>query len=385
MGRRAGDGRPIPYDGDGPTVLKVLELILERRGGEPLTESGRIIGIRGPWGAITLEPGGQVEWSSMPQRDLDALERAHDEHLDVMRAAASELGFEWLDVAVDPVHSVAEMPWMPKARYEIMRDYFRAKGRLAHRMMTQTASIQCTCDYVDATDWTRKFKAAAILSPVATAMFANSRSIDGKDSGYVSYRQAIWRETDDDRCGLPPIVFGDGFGLERWVDWLLDVPLLFRRQGTGLAPPDGSTFRHLLEGPEGPSLEMDDWATHCSSIFTEVRCYGYLEVRCADLQPDGCAPAVPTFWTAMLYDDDALDAALDVGAGLDHAAWQEAMDSAARHGLDGVQGRWGLRDLARRSLGSAVRALERGVPCSGDGSAVRHLESLASRLCLDVG
>ena len=60
--------------------------------------------------------------------------------------------------------------------------------------------------------------AASILAPVATAMFANSSRIDGADSGYRSYRHAIWRETDDDRCGLPSAVFEDGFEIEHHLD-----------------------------------------------------------------------------------------------------------------------------------------------------------------------
>jgi len=384
MGRHAETGRPIPYDGEGPTVRGVLEQMLERRGGEPVLESDHLVGILAPWGNITLEPGGQVEWSSTPQPTLVELERALEEHLAFMRDLAASLGIVWLDVAVDPVHAVAEMPWMPKARYRIMRDYFRQRGRLAHRMMTQSASIQAAFDYADATDWARRFRAASILAPVATAMFANSSRVDGADSGYRSYRHAIWRETDDDRCGLPSVVFEDGFGLDRWINWLLDVPLLFRRGGEGLLAPDGSTFRQWLQGPEGASLDLEDWATHCSSVFTEVRSYTYMEVRTADLLPDREAFAVPSFWTATLYDDEAVDAALDLGAGLDHAGWSRAMDSAARQGLDGKFGRRPLREVTARALAAAVRALERGVPCAGVGGSVYHLERLASDLRLDV-
>jgi glutamate--cysteine ligase len=194
----------------------------------------------------------------------------------------------------------------------------------------------------------------------------------------------IWRQTDDDRCGLPWIVFDDGFGIERWVDWILDVPMLFRRKGDGLVPPDGSTFRDLLEGPRGAEVELEDWATHCSSIFTDVRCYTYMEVRSADLQPDDRAFAVPAFWTGILYDDDAIDAVIDACHDLDYAGWRRAMDSAARHGLDGTVGRWSVRELAQRAVGHAVRAIERGVPCAGDGSSVRYLERLASFVNLDV-
>lgn len=384
LGRVAAGGAPLPHDGPGPTVRGVLESILERRGGRPVHEAGRLIGIDAPWGEISLEPGGQVEWSSRPRPDLDALERDLDEHLAALRHAAAERGVAWLDVAVDPVHPVSAMPWMPKQRYEIMQEYFRHRGRLAHRMMTQTASIQCAFDYADAVDWGRKFRAAAFLAPVAVAMFGNSSRLEGRESGYRCYRQAIWRETDDDRCGLPAIVFEPDFDAARWLEWVLDVPLLFRRGPGGLLAPDGSSFRRLLEGSTASDLDIEDWAMHCSSIFTEVRAYNYLEVRSADLQPDDRAFAVPAFWTGTLYDDDALEAALEVGVGLDHAAWLDGMEVAARRGLDGRLGRFPLRELAARALAAASRGLRRGAPCAGRGGAALHLDALSSHLALDV-
>ena len=60
------------------------------------------------------------------------------------------------------------------------------------------------------------------------------------------------------------------------------------------------------------------------------------------------------------------------------------MDSAAKHGLDGTAGRWGLRELAARALAAAVRGLQRGLPCPGDPSCTGHLERLASSLHLDL-
>ncbi|NIM61656.1 MAG: glutamate--cysteine ligase, partial [Acidobacteria bacterium] len=74
--------------------------------------------------------------------------------------------------------------------------YLAARGRLAQRMMTQTASIQVAFDYSDLHDWREKFRLAALLAPVANALFANSSRIDGADTGYKSYRSAIWQETD---------------------------------------------------------------------------------------------------------------------------------------------------------------------------------------------
>ena len=294
-------------------------------------------------------------------------------------------GVRWLEVAVQPEQPVETMPWMPKARYVLMRDYLGARGRLAHRMMTQTASVQCAFDYADPEDWARKFRAAALLSPVAVALFANSSRADGRDTGWRSYREAIWREVDPERCGLPAVVFDRAFDVQAWVDWVLDVPAIFRRRSEGLVSAAGRPFRSYLNRIGCDAVGIDDWELHLSSVFTEVRSYAYVEVRSADLQPDDGILAVPALWTGLLYDDGALTAALALGAGHgDHAAWRAAMESAAREGLEGFAGKQRLRDLAAEAVGLALTSLRRGV--QGGGSAGRRaLEALAERHALPTG
>lgn len=383
LGRHRGSGLPLAYDGPGTTIRKVLERLQALRGGEPIVEGGRMIGLDAPWGTITLEPGGQVEWSSRPHATLAALEFEFEAHIDAMQQVAHALAIDWLDVAVDPRWPVEAMEWMPKQRYRIMRDYLKTRGALAHRMMTQSASVQCSFDFADGDDWLRKFRAAAYLAPLATALFANSSRIDGTESGYLCMRERIWRQTDDDRCGLPARVFQPGFDLESWIDWMLDVPLLFVRGPRGLLDPDGRTFRQRLESAEASTLTIDDWATHASSIFTEVRSSNYIEVRSADLQPDERIFCVPAFWTAMLYDDDALERALELGRGLDQASWLAAMESASRLGLAGSLAGRSLRELAERCLAAAGRAYRNALPC-GEPNDARHLVRLAEHHGIEI-
>lgn len=377
-------GAPLPYDlpGNERTVLGLLEGYRALRGGVPVYEGDHWIGIDGGnWGSISLEPAGQFEWSSRPARDLDRLDADLAEHLGALESLARARGVTWLDVAVEPVRPVAEMPWMPKARYGIMREYLGARGRLAHRMMTQTASVQCAFDFADAEDWRRKFKAVATLTPVAVAMFANSTHADGRPTGWRSYRQAIWRETDPDRCGLPALVFEPDFGLERWIDWAIDVPTMFLRRARGLVPLGGVPFRELLARTGCDTLGIVDWELHLSGIFTEIRSYGYLEVRSADLLPDELLPAVPALWTGLLYSDDALDRALELGRGFDDpSAWSEAMSVAARDGLAGNAAGRSLRDLARDVLVTSASGLRTDAACRGDRrDPAARLAPLASR------
>jgi len=321
-------------------------------------EGNHLIGIDGPWGGLSLEPGGQVEWSSRPAPTLAKLESDLRDHLAAIAEVGDESGVRWLDTALQPDLAVSDMPWMPKARYRIMSRYLGRRGRLAHRMMTQTASIQCSFDYEDAEDWRRKFLAGALLAPVAAALFANSSKVDGEESGWRSYRQAIWRETDPDRCGLPPIVFDPAFDVAAWVAWACEVPVMFVQRGRGLVPLEGVPFRQLLDQVGCEAVSLEDWELHLSCIFTDVRSYSYIEVRSADLLPDARIAAVPAFWKGILYDSDRLGEALELGGGhRGYEAWNEAMLEAGRNGLEGMAGRFTIRELASRAVGLALEGL----------------------------
>jgi glutamate--cysteine ligase len=387
MGVSAATGARIPYEGSKASVRSCLEHYLESRGGDPVYEGENLIGIDGDWGAITLEPGGQVEWSSRPQDDLGLLADQLDGHLRSLEAAAGALGIRWLGDAMDPDTPLDDVPWMPKARYKILAPYLGARGRLAHRMMTQTASIQCAFDFEDPADWRRKFRVAALLAPLAVALFANSSRADGRETGYRSYREAIWRETDPDRCGLPPIVFEPGFDIEAWLEWVLDTPAIFIHRVRGLVPAGGVPFRDLMQHTGCTAVGMEDWELHLSAIFTEVRSYSYIEVRSADMQPGPTIMAVPSLYTGILYDPQCLGEVLELCAGHDrHDFWSAAMDSAAREGLDGSAGGRSIRSLAGRVLALALDGLDRNPAHAGEaGTAVRSILILAERHGLDPG
>jgi glutamate--cysteine ligase len=218
-----------------------------------------------------------------------------------------------------------------------------------------------------------------LITPFAVALFANSARIDGADTGYASFRQAIWRETDPARCGLPPVVFDDGFGPEAWLDWVLEVPTMFLHRARGRVPAGGVPFGELLERVGCTAVKHEDWETHISTVFTDVRSYDYIEVRCADLQPDLLALSVPAFWTGILYHEDSLEAALELGGAISsYEEWAEAIDIAARHGLEGRLGRRDMGELVAEALSISLRGLKSGAACAGDaGAGVEAVERLA--------
>src|SRR3954451_2699843 len=101
------------------------------------------------------------------------------------------------------------------------------KGRLGLDMMLRTCTVQTNLDYRDEADMVLKFRMSLALQPLAVALFANSPFVEGKPSGNLSQRSLVWTDTDPDRCGTLPFVFDYGLRSQRYVDYLLDVPMYF--------------------------------------------------------------------------------------------------------------------------------------------------------------
>src|SRR6201985_3752078 len=108
-----------------------------------------------------------------------------------------------------------------------MREYMPKVGGLGLDMMFRTCTVQANLDFASEADMAQKFRVSLALQPIATALFANSPFIEGKPSGFLSARANVWTDTDPDRSGMLPFVFEEGFGFERYVDWMLDVPMYF--------------------------------------------------------------------------------------------------------------------------------------------------------------
>ena len=205
---------------------------------------------------------------------------------------------------------------MPKGRYKIMGDYMPKVGNLGLDMMLRTSTVQVNLDFKSEADMVKKFRVSLALQPISTAMFADSAFIEGKPSGYLSYRSHVWEDTDPDRCGILPFVFEDGMGFERYVDYMLDVPMYFvYRDGTYIDAA-GQSFRDFLDArlPALPGeIPTDsDWSDHLTTVFPEVRLKKFLEMRGTDGGPWRRLCALPALWTGLLYESSALDAAWDL-------------------------------------------------------------------------
>jgi glutamate--cysteine ligase len=340
-----------PADGQPGSIRGLLER-LSGFGGTPILDRGAIIGLKQGDAAISLEPAGQLELSGAPLETLHQTMAELEAHYDQVRAVSNELAIGFLPLGFHPLATRADMPWMPKGRYAIMRRYMPEVGTLGLDMMTRTCTVQVNLDYASEQDMVRKLRVSLLLQPLATALFANSPFTEGRPNGFLSYRAHVWTDTDNQRSGIPRVMFDPGFGFERYVEWLVDsVPMYFVYRDGAYIDVAGESFRGYMNGKlhnvAGAVATVGDFADHVTTVFTDVRIKRFLEMRGADAGRADMMVAQAAFWVGLLYDDAALASA---EALLRDATWEEAVALRAAVPREGLGAPWRngvLRDLAQ--------------------------------------
>ncbi|WP_119678830.1 glutamate--cysteine ligase [Indioceanicola profundi] len=378
---RTADYRPLPYEGPGG-IGEVLQAFVDRFGWEPLYEGDNVIALQKGMANISLEPGGQFELSGAPLSTIHQTCAEVTEHLCQVKEIGQDLGFGMLGLGFNPLWRREDIPWMPKGRYKIMREYMPKRGNLGIDMMTRTCTVQVNLDFSSEADMVKKFRVSLALQPVATALFANSPFTEGKPNGFQTFRSHIWTDTDPDRTGDLPFVFEDGFGFERYVDYALQVPMYFAYRDGKYLDASGQDFRRFLEGKlpvlPGEQPLLTDWNDHLTTLFPEVRLKRYMEMRGADGGPWKRLCALPALWVGLLYEGSALDAAWDLVKDWTHEERAMLRRDVPRLGLDTPFRGATLATVARQVVAIAKEGLRLRGRKAGMGDDETHfLEPLA--------
>ena len=342
--------------------IHTLLIGLTRYGWSPVFEGENIIALSGADGTISLEPAGQLELSGAPLDNLHQTCAETGRHLEQVKYVGDMLGLGFLGLGMWPDKTRAELPIMPKGRYDIMLRHMPRVGSMGLDMMLRTCTIQTNLDYGSEADMVQKFRVSLALQPLGPALFANSPFTEGKPNGFLSYRSHIWSDTDPQRTGMLPFVFEDGFGYERYADYALDVPMYFVYRDGKYIDVAGLSFRDFLDGKlsvlPGEKPTEKDWEDHLSTAFPEVRLKSFLEMRGSDGGPWNRICALPALWVGLLYDQGALDAAWDLVKDWSMEERQVLRDSVPKLGLDApVSGGRTLRDIAPQVLDIARSGL----------------------------
>ncbi|QLQ36120.1 ergothioneine biosynthesis glutamate--cysteine ligase EgtA [Micromonospora robiginosa] len=291
-------------------------------------------------GAVTVEPGGQVEISAPPRPSVGALVLATEADVDELRTLLDAAGLALGGTGMDPWR--APRPVVDTPRYRAMRRVFDRRGPAGRAMMYSTAGLQVCLDAGEPDRLAHRWAAAHAVGPPLLAAFATADRHAGRPTGWASARMAAWLAIDPARTRPVWSPAGaDHDPVTAWTGYALAAPLLcVRGDGPDWTPPEGVTFADWLAGALPRPPTSDDLDYHVSTLFPPVRPRGYLELRYLDAQPGG-EWTVPVAVLAALFADpsttrDALDAAAPVA---------DRWHAAARRGL------------AERPLATAAAAL----------------------------
>jgi glutamate--cysteine ligase len=290
-------------------------------------------------GAISLEPGGQVELSSLPQRGLAAALSATTADHAALTAGLRRAGIQPVARGLDalrPLQRVVDHP-----RYAAMEAFFDADGPAGRTMMCATASIQVNLDVGPPGEMTSRWRLAHQVGPLLVALFAHSPCPGRVEPR--SARQQVWAGVDRSRTA-PVHVPGrpwDSDPAEEWLRYALAARvMLVRVDGDHFEPVTVplAFAAWMAGGHEFGYPTLDDFAYHLTTLFPPVRPRGWLELRMIDSVPDPWWRVAVAVAATILDDPEVA-----------------AVARAATRGTAGLWAEAARLGLADPRLGSAAR------------------------------
>jgi len=353
--------KPLPYQGE-RSIVAILEGLRDRHGWTAIHESDKLIGLQKDGAHISLEPGGQLELSGAP---LETIHETCDEvntHLAQVKDIADEIGAGFIGLGAAPIWNHADVPLVPKSRYRLMDDYMQKVGAMGQAMMRRTCTVQVNLDFSSEADMVQKMRVAFALQPIAVALFANSPFFEGRPIDHKSWRSRIWRDLDADRTGMLPFVFEAGFGFERWVEYVLDVPMYFVYRNGEYIDALGQSFRDFMQmklpALPGEMPTLSDWADHLTTVFPEARIKRFIEMRGADGGPWRRLCALPALWVGLIYDQTSLDATSDLIKPWTHEVRESLRIACSREGLQATVDGVNVKEISREVVAIAEAGLK---------------------------
>ena len=322
---------------------------------------------------ITFEPGGQIEFSTIPYPCLsDAVRRVKHIQME-LDIGLKEFGVNLLQLGINPWYSVEDIGLqMTKDRYRAMNQYFSQIGPLGQRMMRQTCTIQPCLDFgLTENDMAKKYLASQLLAPFVTALFAYSPWVENNDSGHLGFRSHIWRGLDPSRTGLTqlkPLVsdLSKESCVNSYLQFALDANVVFVEDFSYEIPHKSLSFSDWMKhGYKGLKPKVKDFANHLSLLFPEVRPRGFLELRSVDGQARPWQFVPAAFYLGLLYDNNKLNQTLDLL--IPHIDHIEHYLSLSSCGLEHEE----IRTIAKTLMMLAWEGFK-GLPPCFRGEGVEH-------------
>ena len=254
-------------------------------------------------GDYSLEPGGQIEWSSKPYTNLNDLNSAIKVHNNNLSKVLSENSLKEITYGVDPLYGPDEVELIKLKKYQLMDKHMEKSGTMGKWMMRCTASIQVNFDFSSYEEMEEMVFIADVLHPVATYLFSNSPLQGGEKTGRKNVRSLIWENTDNSRCNnlFDHGIFSPDGLMNNYIKYICSVPGIFQLDRKKRIQKTHQNFGDRIKSLQKNShVDIYDIEAVLHQIFTNVRIKNLVEVRGADRTPEGYEIAPAAFWAGLL-------------------------------------------------------------------------------------
>jgi len=256
-------------------------------------------------GSYSLEPGGQIEWSSPPFEDIRDLEKSIYSYKKSIDSVLEKRGLISLYIGVEPFCDPDSIDLIKQKKYQLMNLNMEKRGTLGKWMMRNTSSIQVNYDIIDENDLAEVMFIADCIHPISAYLFSNSPFQLGKPVGENNLRNHIWENTDTTRCRT---LFDHKIDhpnqlLDSYIEFMMGVPGIFKLDNElEIQDTDLTLGKDLMKKLINDKIRSEDINAALHQIFTNVRLKSLIEIRDIDCLPFKHILAPVAFLTGLISD-----------------------------------------------------------------------------------
>lgn len=306
------DLSPVQYSG-ASGYLAILKKLIEEVGWKIISqnENGNITALKRGGSEIHIEFDGRIELVSKPRKGLFSLNREYQMHAREINEISKEFGIQWVSIGWQPFAKTRDIKLaFPKnfntASKHYVEQYPDFQKNIYEDWERKNNGIHVNFGYTSEKDAINKFQTLSKISPILLAMFANSPLSAGRFSGFLHRRLHSTFYCCPHRTRIQRAFFEEDFNFEKWIDYLLELPMRrIDRKGEQIFVP--LSFNDFLKnGYKIYNPRIEDFYLHIKSVWSEIRIKHYLEYRGFDTVPPHLIPSVPAIIRATTLNSDVM-------------------------------------------------------------------------------
>ncbi|PIR49557.1 hypothetical protein COU79_04280 [Candidatus Peregrinibacteria bacterium CG10_big_fil_rev_8_21_14_0_10_54_7] len=352
------NGRTVKYSNGPRSYSAVVDMLVSKCGWEiTREEDGYPAVIRRGRTVLSLETSGVIEFAGSTHQSLHDLALEYNLHVHELREISGALGIKWLGYGIQPVSSRQEHELVKKPRYRMVIEHF-GRDTLFGSWTFKCNSVQVNLDFTSRVNLQRKFSLLTRIAPVLTAMFANSPINRGRLGHSMSMRSSIAQRAVPKRYNPPREFFQQDFTVEKFVQYALDLPVVYIQREQTYIPVERMTFREFMERGYGRySATLEDFLIQISFVYTDVRLKRYIEFRSVDNVPTPLVPAVAATVKGLMYNRKGWQFIEELTKHWTYEEYCQFRNDVAKYALRATIHRTSALDLAKQTLNVATENL----------------------------